>query len=183
MMRARGTVLLLVCACLWLATAAACDWRRMSEQESIRPYEEEMPPVVPRAVPRDGGENVYRLAPRDSLKNPVPSGPASVERGAACYTLFCIPCHGSRYNGDGTVGQSFNPLPMNLRSLEVRDLPDDELFRIISYGSGRHPALAETVSVQDRWHLINWIRSLDGEEDQPSPVPSGDYARSAEGLR
>jgi hypothetical protein len=182
MMRARGPVILLFCACLGLTTAA-CDFRRMSEQESIRPYEAEMPPVVPRAVPRDGGENAYRLAPPGSLKNPVAPLPVSVERGAVCYTYFCIPCHGSRYSGDGTVGQSFNPLPTNLRSPAVRDLSDDELFRAISYGSGRHPPLAETVSVGDRWHLINWIRSLGGEGGEPLPSPSGDYARSAESLR
>ena len=182
MMRVRGSIALLLAAGLCLA-AAACDFRRMSEQEYVRPYEKEMPPVVPRAVPRDGGENAHRLAPPGTLQSPVEPTPASVARGAACYGYFCIPCHGSGYNGDGTVGQSFNPLPADLRSDPVQGLTDDELFRSISYGIGRHPPLAATVSVADRWHLIHWIRSLDREGVGVAPALSGDYERSAEGVR
>jgi mono/diheme cytochrome c family protein len=182
MMRKRLPVLLLVSACLGF-TEGACDFRRMSEQESVRPYEQEMPPVVPAAVPRDGGENRYRLAPSGTLKNPATPGPVVLDRGARCYGFFCVQCHGSRLNGDGTVGQSFNPLPANLRSARVQALSDDALFRSISYGSGRHPPLAETVAVEDRWCLIDWVRSLGPEKEAATPVPSGDFARSAEGLR
>ncbi|MEW6440441.1 MAG: cytochrome c [bacterium] len=160
----------------------AVKYERMKDQESIRPYETKMPDVVLSAVPAGGGENTYRLAPKGSLKNPVPSGPESIQRGALCYEYYCIQCHGSRYNGDGIVGQSFYPLPTDLMSPPVQQGADDSLFRSISYGFGRQPPLAYTVSVQDRWHLINWIRSLGVRTGKEGPVPSGDYHRSVQAI-
>ena len=178
----KGMSFLFPFVCLLVVlTTASCDWQRMRNQASIRPYEQQMPAVVPLAVPTDGGENRYEMAPEGSLENPVPPTPESINRGGRSYTYFCIPCHGSAYNGDGTVGQSFYPLPADLRSPMVQNQSEDSLFRAISYGFGRHPPLANTISVVDRWHLINWIRSL-GEKKNRNPVPSGDYSRSAKAL-
>jgi len=160
----------------------AIKYERMQDQDSIRPYETKMPAVVLEAIPADGGENRYRLAPQGSLQNPIQAAPESVKRGQLCYEYFCIQCHGSKYNGDGIVGQSFYPLPTDLRSAAVQDTADDPLFRSISYGFGRHPPLAYTVSVEDRWHLIHWIRSLGLRTGQEEPIPSGDYHRSVRAI-
>jgi mono/diheme cytochrome c family protein len=160
----------------------AIKYERMQDQDSIRPYETKMPAVVLEAIPADGGENRYRLAPQGNLRNPLSAAPESIQRGALCYEFYCIQCHGSKYNGDGIVGQSFYPLPTDLRSAAVQDTADDPLFRSISYGFGRHPPLAYTVSVEDRWHLIHWIRSLGPRTGQEEPIPSGDYHRSVQAI-
>lgn len=161
-------------------------YERMKDQESFRPYEARMPGVVPGAVPtEDGefaGEEKYRAAPLGNLKNPLPATEAVIARGALSYEYFCIQCHGSRYNGDGTVGQSFAPLPTDLRSEYVQQMSDDELFRSISYGMMRHPALAYTVSAEDRWTLIRWIQSLNVRDEAGEPIPSGDYRRSVRAI-
>ena len=161
-------------------------YERMNEQESFRPYETQMPGVAPGAVPtKDGeraGEEKYKSAPMGSLENPLPADTDTIARGGLAYVRFCIHCHGSKYNGDGTVGQSFAPLPTDLRSEYVQQMSDDELFRSISYGMMRHPALAYTVSADDRWSLIRWIQSLGEREETPEAIPSGDYRRSVEAI-
>lgn len=187
----RSLASLLFCSALALA-AIGCNpfdvyddlvqYERMKDQESIRPYETRMPDVASAAVPADGGENRYRLAPEGSLKNPFPAGPESIQRGALCYEFYCIQCHGSRYNGDGIVGQSFYPLPTDLRSPVLQKTADDPLFRSISYGFGRSPPLAYTISIEDRWHIINWIRSLGVRTGKEAPIPSGDYHRSVQAI-
>ena len=149
--------------------AAGCNYERMQFVEFVRPFGAKMPDPAPGAVPVDGGEDLYRLAPPVTLKNPVPASPESIARGRTCYGYYCVQCHGFKYNGDGTVGQSFFPLPTDLRSELVQSWRSEEdLFRAISYGAGedpvlhvpRHPPLSYTVAVRDRWHLINWIRTL-----------------------
>jgi len=162
------------------------SYERMKDQESFRPYEAKMPGVVPGAVPTENGkfvgEEKYKSAPMGSLENPLPAGPDAIARGEVAYAYFCIQCHGSKYNGDGTVGQSFAPLPTDLRSGYVQQMSDDELFRSISYGMMRHPPMWYTVSVEDRWSLIRWIQSLDEREEAGEAIPSGDYKRSVEAI-
>jgi len=168
----------------FLAATPSCNYERMVDQEYVRPYETRMPRVPAGAIPTDEGEDRYRWSPRGSLVNPIPSSAASVDRGRLCYEYFCIQCHGTATNGDGTVGQSFSPLPADLRSPAVQRLADDAMFRSISYGTpnGRQPPLFYTVSAEDRWHLINWIRALGERRDPGPPIPSGDYRRSAEAI-
>lgn len=171
------TALLLLLGAAALVVQASCNYERMTDQESLRRYETQMPEAPVGAVPADGGEIQYRLSPEGSLSNPVPATPESIERGRVCYGYYCVHCHGTRYNGDGTVGQSFHPLPADLMSPEVQRASDDDLFRSISYGRDRVPPLAYTVAVEDRWHLINWIRSLGVRRDLHESIPSGDFDR------
>ena len=112
----------------------------------------------------------------------MPTTEAVVAWGELGYQYYCVQCHGSKYNGDGTVGQSFAPLPTDLRSEYVQQMSDDELFRSISYGMMRHPELAYTVSAEDRWSLIRWIQSLGVREEAGEPIPSGDYNRSVKAI-
>jgi hypothetical protein len=58
----------------------------------------------------------------------------------------------------------------------------DELFRSISYGIQRHPAMAYTVSAEERWALIRWIQSLGVRGDDEGPIPSGDFRRSVKAV-
>lgn len=187
----------LVFALLCLTAVAGCNpydmfdqmitYERMTDQESFRPYEAKMPGVVAGTVPttksgEPAGEEQYKLAPLGSLQNPLPATAEIVARGEKSYGYFCIQCHGSRYNGDGTVGQSFAPLPTDLMSAYVQGMSADGLFRSISYGIQRHPPMFYTVSVGDRWAIIRWIQSLGERPETEKPIPSGDYERSAKGL-
>jgi hypothetical protein len=60
------------------------------------------------------------------------------------------------------VGQSFHPLPTDLRSAKVQSLSEGAFFKEISYGipGGKQPPLATTIDPLDRWCIIAYVQSL-----------------------
>jgi len=136
---------------------------RMRETPAVRPYEEPLLVMETGLVPVNGGEAVYRSTAGLDLIAPVKmTDPPVIARGKAVYLTFCAQCHGYNYDGNGTVGQSFQPLPADLRSSKVQSTPEGVIFKSVSYGipGGRQPALAATVTIDDRWHVIAFVKSL-----------------------
>jgi mono/diheme cytochrome c family protein len=142
---------------------------RMRETPAIKPHEDPLLVQEAGIVPIHGGEALYRAAPANTLISPLNmTAPGVVARGKALYLVYCAQCHGYDYDGNGTVGQSFQPLPADLRSSEVQSRLEGELFKSISYGvkDGRQPALDTTILPDDRWHIIAFVQSLDTRDKQ-----------------
>jgi mono/diheme cytochrome c family protein len=136
---------------------------RMRETPAVRPHEEPLLMMEKGAIPFEGGEAFYREAEGKRLKSPFLKGDSnSVKLGKTLYFTYCAQCHGKDHDGNGTVGQSFQPLPTDLRSVKVQTLPVGVLFKEISYGipNGRQPPLATTIDVMDRWRIVAYLRSL-----------------------
>ena len=137
---------------------------RMRETPAIKPHETPILKMDDKVVPVMVGDKVFRATPGLKLKPPPDfANPQSVARGAEVYRTYCVHCHGSNFDGQGTVGQSFAPLPGDLRSARVQELAPGTLFKEISFGipGGRQPALASTISVEDRWRVTAFVQSLD----------------------
>ena len=142
---------------------------RMWETPGIRPYETVLPVTLDSSVPFSGGEVEYREAEGDDLVSPLKNETVSrqIQEGQKLYLTYCAQCHGKNHDGNGTVGQSFNPLPANLKSNPVQTMPQGLLFQRISYGNppnGRQPALASTIDFNDRWKIVAFVQSL-GENE------------------
>jgi mono/diheme cytochrome c family protein len=138
----------------------SCDYARMREDEALEYYDMKFPDMPEGVVPLGGGKDPAFAKSPDQVRNPLQPGLAVVKQGEIAYSYFCIQCHGPGGRGFGTVGQSFAPLPTDLRSDYVRNQSDGEIFVKIGMGYKRHPPLAYTVSVQDRWALLAYIRAL-----------------------
>jgi mono/diheme cytochrome c family protein len=139
------------------------QYGRMRETPAVRPHEEPILIMEEGIVPVDGGEAVLRVTAGIDLAPPFDlAGAAVVKRGKAVYFTYCAQCHGNNFDGNGTVGQSFQPLPTNLRSSLVQNKPPGELFKSISYGipGGRQPSLQNTIAIKDRWHVVAFVKSL-----------------------
>lgn len=139
-----------------------CDYARMKNDDAVNPLQAKMPQMVSTAVPVEGGVNELRAADPEKLQNPFTMSPEVVAMGAERYKFYCIQCHGPSGRGYGTVGQSFSPLPTNLRAREVQTQSDGMLFKKISLGWQRHPRLYDTVSENERWAIIHYLRSIAG---------------------
>ena len=138
---------------------------RMRETPVIRPYEQPLLIMEAGIVPFSGGEMNYRTQRPDALKSPLEmSNPETIMRGKAVYFTFCAQCHGKNHDGQGPVGQSFYPLPTDLRSPKVQAESEGNIFWDVSYGlpegKGRQPALATTIEVVDRWRVVAYVKSL-----------------------
>ena len=139
-------------------------WSRMHETPAIRPHEEPLLIMEKGTVPIDGGERVLRAGLRnDTQARSEYASQAMAAKGKEEYRVFCSPCHGNNLDGQGTVGQSFNPLPVNLNSEQVRQMSDSQMFSLISDGSKRSPALASSMTAESRWAVISYVRSKQEE--------------------
>ena len=138
------------------------QYGRMRETPSIRPYEEPLLLMEGGIVPAAGGEAIFKATPAEQFHSPFQATPDIVKQGQTLYFTFCAQCHGKYHDGNGTVGQSFAPLPGDLRSAKVQSLSDGVLFKEISYGipKGRQPPLATTIAEAGRWRIISYVKSL-----------------------
>jgi mono/diheme cytochrome c family protein len=135
---------------------------RMRETPGVKPHEEPLLKMEAGLVPVSGGDGVLMAQEPASIRPPFEmEAEATIARGRLVYFSFCAQCHGNNFDGRGTVGQSFNPLPTDLRDERIRRKPASELFKTISYGvaGGRQPALHTTITIDDRWRVVAFIKS------------------------
>lgn len=109
------------------------------------------------AVPMQGPE----LINGQPASDPLPASQASIARGAELYSINCAMCHGDSGQGDGPLNEHFSPRPADLSSADVAALTDDQIFITITQGRGPMPSLAENLLPNDRWDVINYVRSLE----------------------
>lgn len=133
---------------------------RMEDTPVVRPHEEPLLKMDRNVV---GFRQSERLI-KENLSESLPGGAIKpteeiLEKGKEDYTAFCSHCHGRYLDGQGTVGQSFQPLPTNLTGKKAVDLTDRELFAVISYGGKKSPALASSMSVESRRAVIAYLRA------------------------
>jgi mono/diheme cytochrome c family protein len=91
---------------------------------------------------------------------PVAPTADSLQRGKVLFGINCVVCHGPEGRGDGTLGGFFAPKPFDLTSDAVQELPDSEIFLVITQGRDPMPSLAENLSPEERWDVVNFVRSL-----------------------
>jgi copper transport protein len=95
--------------------------------------------------------------------NPIPPDSTSVAAGQALFSTNCAACHGQTGKGDGPVGVTLNPRPADLTQHAILGIHTDaQLFEWITSGfpGSRMPAFKSALSDTDRWHLVNFIRTL-----------------------
>jgi len=107
----------------------------------------------------------YFVAPVSivSVANPIPPNSESIAEGQALYSTYCASCHGDSGKGDGPVGLTLNPRPADLRQHAIPGIhADAQLFEWITNGfpGSRMPAFKSALSDTERWHLVNFIRTL-----------------------
>ncbi len=129
---------------------------QMADQPSIASQEGPRLAAPAAAVPVQGPV----LIASQPATEPVSVTADSLQRGKVLYGVTCIVCHGESGKGDGKLSGFFSPRPANLTSDAAQSLSDAEIFLVITQGRGIMPSLAENLSAQDRWDVINYMRTL-----------------------
>lgn len=111
----------------------------------------------------------------EELSNPLAEDDLdAVARGAFIYANFCAVCHGPTGAGDGPATKRGVPPPPSLLLEHARDMPDGQMFHLISLGQANMASYASQVERQDRWKVIRYLRTLQVASHATStvfPVP------------
>ena len=121
-------------------------------------------------VPRGYTPEKYATDPMaagQNLKNPFVTYTGEelekmLARGKAKYDVYCGICHGSKgYAAEDSNLKKYIPLIPPLVSEKVNGLKDGHIYHIITHGQGVMGAYGTQIpSVDDRWAIVNYIRTL-----------------------
>ena len=120
---------------------------------------------------QDFSANTWELpADADKTKNPVAATPESIAKGKELYFARagnCVFCH-----GDTGAGNEANMARLRRKPADISDkermtaMTDGEVFWKISKGiTGIMPAGDKRMSEEERWHVVNFVRTL--AKDKP----------------
>jgi hypothetical protein len=83
----------------------------------------------------------------------------SVKAGIKVFNDNCVSCHGEKGKGDGLLATMLPYKPANLDTSEVWQQTDGAIFWKIGTGRYPMPAWDPALTEEDRWNVINFMRS------------------------
>lgn len=159
--------------------------RSMRDQASYDPYEMTlMPPEnsVPFASGNltagpfefnigqpERGADIPDFGPADlatpvvmEMVNPVLADAASLARGEQMYLRSCAVCHGEQgLSSDAYIIEKYPMLVVfNPAGPGPASYTDGYLYGLIRVGRGLMPSYGHQISNFDRWHIVNYVRTL-----------------------
>lgn len=113
---------------------------------------------------------VYKRGDAFVTDNPLPKSAEVVARGREVFEITCAACHGRSGKG-GMVARRWSvPVPPitipdpNQTDEKARrrilEMPDGQVFGVITNGKGTMPSYAHQIPVADRWAVVHYLRVL-----------------------
>jgi putative copper resistance protein D len=104
--------------------------------------------------------------PTTFRRSAVPYHAVSVASGAALFRAHCATCHGPGGRGDGPGGAGLPRLPADLTAPHTAQHTAGDMFWWLTHGipAGGMPPFDGVLSEEERWDLINFIRTLGASE-------------------
>lgn len=114
------------------------------------------------------------------LQNPftaLASNGTMMKEAERVYLVNCGVCHGTALDGNGPLWKgSDGPYPAAPRPLNgdyAKALTDGSIFHTITYGKGQMGSYASQLRPEQRWMVINYIRSKQGGGKADSTAAAG----------
>ena len=147
---------------LWLTSADL--WYRIHET----------PVAVKKAASAVGMEDIKKFEAN--------GGPDRIAHGKVLFAQNCATCHGNEGHGDGPAGVALTPKPRDFTAAEAawtNGSSKKSIYVTVSEGI-KNTGMAgyPSLSVEDRWALVHFVRSLNGAAAETSKAD----ARYAEVL-
>ena len=110
-----------------------------------------------------------------AITAPFVFSPESKDKGDQVYQTNCKSCHGDP--GKANYAKLV-PIPKDPTSAEYQKNSDGEMFFILSNGKGLMPNFANTLTEEQRWNVISYIRSFNKDYKQPPVKVAGEAAKT-----
>ena len=104
-------------------------------------------------------------SPTSFYRSPTGFAATAISEGAALYPEHCAACHGPDGKGDGAAGKALPVPPADLTAPHLWAHSDGEMFWWLAHGiaapNGKPamPGFADSLSEDQRWSLIDFIRA------------------------
>ncbi|WP_346855325.1 cytochrome c [uncultured Draconibacterium sp.] len=104
------------------------------------------------------------IVPEDqkATQNPSEYNLNNVKKGKDLFLLNCKSCHGDAGKNNGLP---LVPPPPDVTSDAMQANTEGELFYKITHGRGGMPQFSSTISEDDRWRLVNYIRNYNSANE------------------
>jgi mono/diheme cytochrome c family protein len=139
------------------------------------------PEDVPTLSPAIMAQSMAPGGPVNDMVNPVPADAGSRARGQVVYDRMCAICHGPQ--GNPAQAPILPKLPamvaFPLASGGATLRSDGYIYGMITVGRGIMPAYGHQVAHYDRWHVVNYVRQLQGRIPTAAPAEGAPAAPAA----
>jgi mono/diheme cytochrome c family protein len=104
-------------------------------------------------------------------KNPVAANETSIALGKKIYERQCLACHGAKGAGDGPMAGHLEKRPGVLSNPKLWEQSDGALFWKVNEGHRPMPTFKRIMSDEERWPVINYIRTFAPKPTVPPDQP------------
>ena len=94
------------------------------------------------------------------MKNPIKADDNAIKEGKDLYGQHCKSCHGAKGKGDGTKAEKLDISCGDFSSDDIAKTSDGELYWKTTEGRKPMPSFKDKLSDNERWTVINYVRSL-----------------------
>ena len=108
------------------------------------------------------------------LVSPIASSEENIAAGAILYGQMCTQCHGEEGKGDGAISRNGHIVGIPSYSGKLKDLPEGKMYHTLQYGKGLMGSHASQLSQKDRWLIIEYIKTLQGNDVASSETENND---------
>jgi mono/diheme cytochrome c family protein len=122
--------------------------------------------LAPYTVPNDsnGLLNLSSL-----VKNPLPPLTTTDSLEAArLFNINCAVCHGAKGENNGPVAVKIGGVKNIVAASPTYS--DGRLFHVLAYGQGNMGSYASQLSRQQRWRIVQYIRTLEPKKEAVAPA-------------
>jgi hypothetical protein len=94
------------------------------------------------------------------MHSPLPFTKRLMQRGRESFNVYCAPCHSRVGDGRGIMIEYKYPPPPSFHQERILQMPDGQVFDVITNGVRNMPSYRHQVPVPDRWAIISYLRAL-----------------------
>jgi mono/diheme cytochrome c family protein len=94
------------------------------------------------------------------IANPLEINAELLARGEKVYQIYCVPCHAKNGDGESMLKRRSAIQTANLLEDRIRQMPDGQMFEVITDGLGLMSGYRYPIHSEDRWAVVAHVRTL-----------------------